>query len=183
MSDKFKSIDDHNFNSAMGYKEKKNLYEELNVEFDRKEKALPCDEEKLYEFDDKSSSYSYKDYIKYYNNLNQTEDHLIKGLYYDPIKYGFAKDEQKFTFNEDKYVNELLEYIRSTYTQHYAQGKYQATDLIFDKGYGKGFCIGNSIKYLCRFGKKDGYNRKDLLKALHYNIMALYIFDTEHLGE
>ena len=29
----------------------------------------------------------------------------------------------------------------------------------------KDFCQANAIKYLCRYGKKAGRNRKDLLKA------------------
>ena len=35
------------------------------------------------------------------------------------------------------------------------------------------FCQANAIKYLSRYGRKSGYNRKDLLKALHYVILLL----------
>ena len=31
----------------------------------------------------------------------------------------------------------------------------------------------NAIKYLARFGKKNGRNRKDLLKAIHYIILLM----------
>ena len=31
----------------------------------------------------------------------------------------------------------------------------------------------NAIKYLCRYGKKDGRNRKDLLKGVHYVILLM----------
>jgi hypothetical protein len=34
-------------------------------------------------------------------------------------------------------------------------------------------CIDNSLKYLMRYGKKNGSNRDDLLKAVHYIILAL----------
>jgi len=37
----------------------------------------------------------------------------------------------------------------------------------------KDFCQANAIKYLCRYGKKDGKNRKDLLKAIHYIVLLL----------
>jgi hypothetical protein len=37
------------------------------------------------------------------------------------------------------------------------------------------FCRANAIKYLYRFGDKEGKNKKDLLKALHYTIL-LYHF-------
>ena len=43
----------------------------------------------------------------------------------------------------------------------------------------KGYLMGNILKYAQRYGKKDGYNRKDLLKVLHYAIMALYVHDEE----
>ena len=33
------------------------------------------------------------------------------------------------------------------------------------------------MKYAQRFGKKDGKNRKDLLKVIHYGIMALHNLD------
>ncbi len=34
-------------------------------------------------------------------------------------------------------------------------------------------CIDTTIKYLMRYGKKSGKNRKDLLKAAHYIVLAL----------
>ena len=42
-----------------------------------------------------------------------------------------------------------------------------------------GFTIGDIIKYASRYGKKDGRNRADLLKILHYSILALYVHDKE----
>jgi|TARA_B100001093_G_scaffold505165_1_gene562087 hypothetical protein len=42
-----------------------------------------------------------------------------------------------------------------------------------DSGHGEGFCIGNIMKYAQRYGKKDGYNRADLLKVIHYGFLAL----------
>ena len=71
-------------------------------------------------------------------------------------------------------------YVDRTYDQHYANGKYQATDIILDTGHGEGFCIGNILKYAQRYGKKDGYNRKDLLKVLHYGIIALHVHDNNN---
>ena len=29
------------------------------------------------------------------------------------------------------------------------------------------------LKYLCRYGKKNGQNRKDLLKAIHYIVLLM----------
>ena len=78
-----------------------------------------------------------------------------------------------YKYNEDNVLNEVKQYVDSTYTQHYS-GKYQATDMIIDAGHGTGFCIGNIMKYAKRYGKKDGYNRKDLMKIIHYAIIEMY---------
>ena len=82
-----------------------------------------------------------------------------------------------YKYNEGVLIEELQHYIDQTYGQHYSQNKYQATEFIIDGGHGMGFCIGNILKYAQRYGKKDGTNRKDLLKVLHYAIIALHVHD------
>ena len=82
-----------------------------------------------------------------------------------------------YKYSEDKILEELKKYIDSTYDEHYSQNKFQATEFIMDSGHGTGFCIGNIMKYAQRYGKKEGYNRKDLLKVVHYSIMALHDHD------
>ena len=84
-----------------------------------------------------------------------------------------------YKYNEDVLIKQFKEYVDKTYDQHYSQNKYQATEFIIDGGHGEGFCIGNLLKYAQRYGKKNGYNRADLLKVLHYALMALYVHDTE----
>ena len=84
-----------------------------------------------------------------------------------------------YKFNEPKLLQELSDYIDQTYGQHYAQNKIQATEFIIDSGHGAGFCIGNAMKYLQRYGKKEGRNRIDLQKALHYVIMSVYVHDAQ----
>lgn len=83
----------------------------------------------------------------------------------------------EYKYSEDKILQELTEYIDKTYGQHYSQNKFQTTEFIMDAGHGEGFCIGNIIKYAQRYGKKEGKNRNDLLKVLHYGIMALHNHD------
>ena len=85
----------------------------------------------------------------------------------------------KYKFDEDKACKELLEYINTTYNAHYSTDKYQATDMIIDAGHGEGFCMGNIMKYAMRYGKKDGRNKIDLLKLIHYAIIAYHIGDKE----
>lgn len=85
-----------------------------------------------------------------------------------------------YKFNEDKLLQELKKYIDVTYGQHYASDKYQATDVIIDSGHGEGFCLGNIMKYAKRYGNKEGKNRKDLMKILHYAIIMLNVHDMEN---
>jgi len=87
-----------------------------------------------------------------------------------------------YKFDEDRLIAELKDYIDSTYDAHYSQTKFQAAEFIFDSGHGMGFCIGNVLKYAQRYGRKDGYNRKDLMKVLHYAMMALHLHDKEDLS-
>ena len=87
-----------------------------------------------------------------------------------------------YKYSEDKVLSELKEYIDSTYDEHYSQNKYQATEFILDIGHGAGFCIGNILKYAKRYGKKGNEkdHRKDLLKVLHYAIIALHNHDNKN---
>ena len=82
-----------------------------------------------------------------------------------------------YKYNEGNTLSELKEYIDSTYDEHYSKSKFQATEFIMDSGHGEGFCIGNIMKYAQRYGKKNGKDRKDLLKVIHYGIMALHNLD------
>lgn len=81
----------------------------------------------------------------------------------------------EYKYKEDKMLAELSEYIDATYDQHYSQGKFQATEFIIDAGYGEAFCLGNILKYAQRYGKKDGKNRKDIMKVIHYAMILLSI--------
>ena len=84
-----------------------------------------------------------------------------------------------YKFDEDKIMKEVKEHIDKTYEGHYNKNKFQATEFIIDGGHGEGFCIGNIMKYAQRYGKKGGKNRRDLLKVIHYGIIALYINEME----
>ena len=100
-------------------------------------------------------------------------------------KMDAAKDQTKrepieYKFNEFELIGELEDYVNSTYDQHYSQTKYQSTDFILDCGHGEGFCLGNVLKYVQRYGRKEGKNRNDLLKVLHYALIALHVHDLEH---
>ena len=87
--------------------------------------------------------------------------------------------QTNYKYDEDKFLKELKTYVDKTYNQHYSKNKFQATEFIIDSGHGEGFCIGNILKYAQRYGKKNGKNRADLLKVIHYGIIALHLNDGE----
>lgn len=88
-------------------------------------------------------------------------------------------EEIKYKFNEAELLRQLKEYIDATYYEHYAQGRIQTTEFIQSNGGGIEFTRGNIIKYAQRYGMKDGRNRKDILKVLHYAIIMLHTHDIE----
>ena len=54
-----------------------------------------------------------------------------------------------------------------------AQANFQATEVIFNADHGEVFCIGNIMKYAQRYGKKNGYDERDLYKIIHYAIILI----------
>ena len=86
-------------------------------------------------------------------------------------KNGFWK------YGEDKTLKEVRDYLSGTYQSHYTskESKTQTLDLIESIGDAEPFCRSNAIKYLSRFGKKNGKSKQDILKAIHYCIL-LYHF-------
>jgi len=86
-----------------------------------------------------------------------------------------------YKFNEDDLISELSVYVEDTYSEHYSKAKYQASEFIIDGGHGMGFMIGNVLKYAQRYGKKGDSDdaRKDLMKVLHYGLLALHVHDKE----
>lgn len=93
------------------------------------------------------------------------------------------KRQIDYKYSEDKALSEITEYINNTYSEHYAQNKYQATEFIIDSGLGTGFCIGNVLKYAQRYGHKGSPAewRKDLMKVIHYAIIQLHVHDLENI--
>ena len=80
----------------------------------------------------------------------------------------------EYKFKENIIVNDVMDYINKTYGSHYAKTKnYQATEIIIDQGHGTGFCMGNILKNAQRYGKKEGRNKNDLMKVIHYAIIQL----------
>lgn len=87
----------------------------------------------------------------------------------------------KYKYNEGDLLREITQYIDATYGEHYSQNQYQATEFIIDGGHGIGFTVGNILKYAQRYGHKGTPEdwRKDLLKVIHYAIIAMHVHDKE----
>jgi hypothetical protein len=88
-----------------------------------------------------------------------------------------------FKYNEDTILAEVMEYIAETYSEHYGDQKFQIQDIFEQMDIAEEFTRGAAMKYLFRFGKKEGKNKKDLLKCLHYVILLYhYSFKPEGLN-
>jgi hypothetical protein len=80
-----------------------------------------------------------------------------------------------YKYNEGDILAEVQAYIDSTYGQHYVgNGEIQTVDFWESLGSLDTTARDTAIKYLARFGKKGGNNRKDLLKAIHYIVLMMY---------
>ena len=107
-------------------------------------------------------------------NLDMKSDKIELNLE-STEKNGFWK------YEEDLTMKEVRDYLSSTYQSHYTskESKTQTLDLIEGIGDAEPFCRSNAIKYLSRFGKKNGKSKQDILKAIHYCIL-LYHFSGLH---
>ena len=78
-------------------------------------------------------------------------------------------------YGEGEIFADLETHMKSTYTSHYTSEnleKIQTIDVFAHRGTLGSTSIDNAIKYLMRYGKKSGKNEKDLIKALHYLVLA-----------
>ena len=78
-------------------------------------------------------------------------------------------------YGEGEILADLESHMKSTYTSHYTSenlDKVQTIDVFAHRGTLGSTSIDNAIKYLMRYGKKNGKNEKDLIKALHYLVLA-----------
>ena len=77
-------------------------------------------------------------------------------------------------FNEKSNLKDVSDYVEKTYSGHYTSANgIQSMDLISASGRGLDFCLGNVMKYASRYGKKNGANRVDLMKIIHYALLAM----------
>ena len=97
------------------------------------------------------------------------------------IKLDMNNQNGFWKYEEDLTLKEIQDYLSGTYRAHYTsqESKTQTLDLIESIGDAEAFCRSNAIKYLSRFGKKNGKSKLDILKAIHYCVL-LYHFAGLH---
>ena len=91
-----------------------------------------------------------------------------------------------FKYHEKEILKDIQEYVSGTYKGHYTGNSHeyrnvQTIDLMASKDLAASFCQANILKYGSRYGNKDGKNKKDLMKVIHYAMLLLH-FDG-HYGE
>jgi hypothetical protein len=102
--------------------------------------------------------------------------------YFDLTKTSFTmtdKTNHLWKYNEDKILKEIQDYVTSTYHGHYCgdsdgYADIQTIDLMAAKKLAAGFCQANILKYGSRYGDKDGRNKRDLMKVIHYAMLLLH---------
>lgn len=129
---------------------------------------------------------------KYYDRIDDMKEleTMATGVVGPPLKTTTTnfvpglktKSAIDYKYNEGKLLEEITAYVNATYGEHYSQNQYQATEFIIDGGHGVGFTVGNILKYAQRYGHKGTPEdwRKDLMKVIHYAIIALHVHDQDH---
>ena len=91
-----------------------------------------------------------------------------------------------FKYHEEEILKDIESYVSGTYRGHYTGNTHeyrnvQTLDLMAARDVASGFCQANILKYGSRYGSKDGRNKKDLLKVIHYAMLLLHFDD--HYGK
>ncbi len=106
--------------------------------------------------------------------------------HYPPINNEVQQSENMsahyFKYHEEEILKDIESYVSGTYRGHYTGDTHeyrnvQTLDLMAARSLASAFCQSNILKY----GSKDGKEKKDLLKVIHYAMLLLH-FD-EHYGK
>ena len=129
----------------------------------------------------------YDDYPSEFNTFSINDDQIAHhiGLNNEgQIKETMSDSRNKY--HEKEILKDVEEYVSRTYNGHYTGTKHeyrnvQTIDLMASRDLASDFCQANILKYGSRYGSKDGRNKGDLLKVIHYAMLLLH-FD-EHYGK
>jgi hypothetical protein len=112
------------------------------------------------------------------NTMSQNEHSGYFELNQSPVDMT-EKSNHFWKYNEDKILKDIQEYVTATYKSHYCGSDesyrdIQTIDLMAAKELAANFCQANILKYGSRYGQKDGRNKIDLLKVIHYAMLLLH---------
>ena len=131
------------------------------------------DEQRMHHFTNANSPY----------NDGWTQEYHQKEL--EKMNYEPQRNHQ-YKYHEEQILKDIEEYVSSTYQGHYTGTKHefrkvQTIDLMAARDIAPHFCQANILKYGSRYGSKNGKDKKDLMKVIHYAMLLLH-FDG-HYGE
>ncbi len=121
------------------------------------------------------------------DNDDQVSHHFADSLTLNteaPEKEIMSDSRNKY--HEEEILKDVEEYVSRTYNGHYTGTKHeyrnvQTIDLMASRDLASDFCQANILKYGSRYGSKDGKNKKDLMKVIHYAMLLLHFDD--HYGK
>ena len=119
--------------------------------------------------------------VNYYGDyMADVDDQRAHHFTYEPQR------NHQYKYHEEEILKDIEEYVSRTYQGHYTGTKHefrkvQTIDLMAARDIAAQFCQANILKYGSRYGSKDGRNKTDLLKVIHYAMLLLH-FDG-HYGE
>ena len=136
------------------------------------------DDQRAHHFTNANSSYN-DGWTRQFHQ-EQLDKIEVTAMDYEPKRAHFYK------YHEEEILKDIEEYVSSTYKGHYTGKSHefrnvQTIDLMASKELAAAFCQANILKYGSRYGNKDGKNKKDLMKVIHYAMLLLH-FDN-HYGE
>ena len=125
-------------------------------------------------------------YYHHYTNANSPYNDGWTQEYHQEQLNKMANTDHNFKYHEDEILKDIQEYVSRTYQGHYTGTKHefrkvQTIDLMAARDIATDFCQANILKYGSRYGSKNGKNKTDLLKVIHYAMLLLH-FDG-HYGE
>ena len=120
----------------------------------------------------------------YINANSPYNDGWTQDFYKEELEKKMTDSRNKY--HEEEILKDVEEYVSRTYNGHYTGTKHeyrnvQTIDLMASRDLASDFCQANILKYGSRYGSKDGKNKKDLMKVIHYAMLLLH-FD-EHYGK
>ena len=125
-------------------------------------------------------------YMHHFTNANSPYNDGWTQEYHQEQLNKMANTDHNFKYHEDEILKDIQEYVSRTYQGHYTGTKHefrkvQTIDLMAARDIATDFCQANILKYGSRYGSKNGKNKTDLLKVIHYAMLLLH-FDG-HYGE